>query len=122
MRPVLLVLEPFENRIRVTPVLFHRHPTDPRDRYSRTGLFMSIRTRMRPLADPMVAANPANRWPILSSGWQGRRFPSAFSAIARRKVCQSFSVVRTALVLCPGGIDMSAPSVASGLWPCGDLL
>ena len=41
-------------------------------------------------------------------------FPSAFSAKARRKVCQSFSVILTVLVPCAGGIDMSAPSVAAG--------
>ena len=42
----------------------------------------------------------------------------AFSAMARRKVCQSLSVVLTALVSCADCVALSVPSPVSGLAPC----
>src|SRR6266852_6014679 len=42
--------------------------------------------------------------------------------MARRKVCQSLSVVLTALVSCADCVALSAPSPASGLAPCRWIL
>jgi len=46
----------------------------------------------------------------------------AFSVIARRKVRQSVSVFLTALVACADCVNLSPPSPASGLAPCGGVL
>src|ERR1039458_2002471 len=42
--------------------------------------------------------------------------------MTRRKVCQSCSVVLTALVACADCVDLVAPSPASGLVPCRAML
>jgi len=107
--------------VEVGTLVARRPLTDPGGRYSRTGFFMSIRTRIRPPAGPR--SQEIQRSLALPQFRLARPpFPSPFTAKARRKVCQSFSVVLTVLVPCAGGIDMSAPSVASGLWPCSNLL
>ncbi len=46
----------------------------------------------------------------------------SLTPMARRKVCQSSSVVLTALVACADCVDLLAPSPASGLAPCCWLL
>jgi hypothetical protein len=81
----------------------------PQDRMAlRQGVNLPLIARSRIRPQVVLRARPIFRWVL--------------SAMARGKVCQCDSVILTVLVACADCVNLSPPSPASGLAPCGWVL